>query len=244
MPKLNQILAIEKNKRTQLHKEISDLHKATQKPGDMNGHNKVYSPKDDDGETFPDDTKRVQVMASLALEQVSQHLSALMDVTATRDWANCDAKADVVVDGAVFLEKVPVPYLLFLEKELHDLFQFVTAIVELEPGENWTLDENSGQYRSDAVKTQRTKKVQKPIVLYHHSAEHPAQTQLITEDVVTGTWTTTKFSGAIPRSKKKDLLERIVRLEDAVKFAREQANSIEVTEKKIGRRVLDYVFAG
>lgn len=244
MPKLSQILAIATNKKTLLHKGISDLHHQTQKPELLNGHHKVYTPKDEDGETFPDDVKRVQVHAGVALEQVSSLLTTLMDVTATKDFANCDAKADVVVDGKVFLEGVPVHHLLFLEKELHDLHEFVIKMVELEPGENWTFDANSGQHRSDVVKTQRTKKLQKPIVLYHATTEHPAQTQLITEDVVIGTWTTTKYSGAIPRLKKLEYLERISKLEDAVKYAREQANSLEVVEKKVGRRVLEFIFAG
>lgn len=244
MTKLSQILAIATNKKTLLHKGISDLHHQTQKPDLLNGHHKVYSPKDEDGETFPDDVKRVQVHSSAALEQVSALLTTLMDVTATKDFANCEAKADIVVDGNVFIEGVPVPHLLFLEKELHDLHEFVTQMVELEPGENWAFDANSGQHRSDTVKTQRTKKLQKPIVLYPATPEHPAQTQLITEDVVIGTWATTKFSGAIPRPKKLEYLERITKLEDAVKFAREQANSIEVTEKKHGQRILAYVFAG
>jgi hypothetical protein len=243
MTKLNQVLAIEKNRRTQHHAAISELHHATKKATSLNGHHKVFTPKDDDGETFPDDVKRVEVIATSALEQVSKHLTSLFDVTATKDWANCDAKADVIVDDKVFLAQVPVPFLLFLEKELHDLLIFVTEIVELEPGENWTLDANSGLFKSDPVKTQRTKKMQKPIVMYPHSEHHPAQTQLITEDVVIGTWTTTKFSGAISSPERKRLLARISKLEEAVKFAREHANSLEVVERKVGQTVLDYIFS-
>jgi len=85
--------------------------------------------------------------------------------------------------------------------------------------------------------------MQKGIVLYDATEHHPAQTQLITEDVVVGHWTTTKFSGAIPRPRKKVLLERIRQLADAVKFAREQANSIEADDQKVGRKVLDFIFA-
>lgn len=242
MPKLNQILAIEKNKKTQLHKEITELHHATQKAPLLNGHHKVFTPKEDDGESFPDDVQKVQHLHQEVIEQVCDRLSILMDVTASKDWTNCNAKADVLVNGEVFLKDVPVPYLLFLEKELHDLHTFVEKIVELDPGETWTLDTNSGQYRSEPVKTSKTKKTQRPIVLYDATEHHPAQTQLITEDVVVGHWTTTKFSGAIPRARKKVLLERIALLEDAVKFAREQANAIEATEPKIGRKTLDFVF--
>lgn len=242
MAKLNQILAIEKGKKTALNTEISALHKATQKAQLMTGHHKTFVPKEEDGETFPDDHQHVQHRASEVIEQVTERLTTLMDVTATKDWANCNARADVVVNGDTFLENVPVTYLLFLEKELNDLHTFVSKIVELDAAEQWTLDPNSGLFRSEPVKTHKTKKLQKPIVLYAATPEHPAQTQLITEDVVIGHWTTIKFSGALPRADKKRMLDRIRVLQDAVKFAREQANSMEASEQKTGRKVLDFIF--
>lgn len=242
MPKLNQILAIEKNKKTQLHDQISALHHATEKPHLLNGHHKVFTPKEEDGESFPDDVQKVQHLHQEVLEQVCDRLAILMDVTAAKDYTNMNAKADIVVKGETFLEGVPVPYLLFLEKELHKQHIFVEKMVELDSSETWKLDQNSGQYRSEPVKTSKTKKLQKPIVLYDATPEHPAQTQLITEDVVIGHWTTTKFSGAIPRAKKKALLERIAELLDAVKFAREHANSVEAVEPKVGRKILDFIF--
>ena len=242
MPKLNQILAIEKGKKTQLYAEITALHQATQKPVLMTGHHKTFVPKDADGESFPDERQHVQHQASEVIEQVTDRITTLMDVTATKDWANCSARADVMVDGEVFLENVPVTYMLFLEKELKDLHTFVSKVVELDPAEQWSLDPNSGLFRSEPVKTHKTKKLQKPIVLYDATPEHAAQTQLITEDVIIGHWTTIKFSGALPRPDKKRMLDRIRVLQDAVKFAREQANSMEVNEQKVGRKVLDFVF--
>jgi len=242
MPKLNQILAIEKGKKTQLHQEITNLHKATQKAQLMTGHHKTFVPTEEDGESFPDDRQHVQHRASEVIEQVTERLTTLMDVTATKDWANCNARSDVMVNGEKFLENVPVTYLLFLEKELNDLHTFVSKIVELDSAEQWTLDPNSGLFRSESVKTHKTKKLQKPIVLYPATPEHPAQTQLTTEDVVIGHWTTIKFSGALPRPDKKQMLDKIRTLQDAVKFAREQANSMEAEEQKVGRKVLDFIF--
>jgi len=244
MPQLNKILAIEKGKKTTLHTEITELHKATQKAQLVNGHHKTFVPTEEEGETFPDDVHHVQHRTKEVVEQIVDRLADLLDVTATRDWANCEAKADVLVDGEMFLERVPVTFLLFLEKELHDLHTFVTKMVELDPAEKWTLDPNSGLFRSEPVKTHKTKKLQKPIVLYDATEHHPAQTQLITDDVVIGHWTTTKFSGAIPRPDKKRFLERIRKLEEAVKFARVQANSIEAAEQRVGHKVLDFVFGG
>lgn len=244
MPKLNQILAIEKGKKTQLHKEITELHRATQKNQLMTGHHKTFVPKEEGGETFPDDRQHVQHRADEVIEQVSERLAALMDVTATKDWTNCNARADVTVNGDVFLEQVPVTYLLFLEKELADLHTFVSKVIELDPAEQWAQDPNSGLFRSEAVKTHKTKKVQRAIVLYDATEHHPAQTQMITEDMVIGHWTTIKFSGALPRPAKKRMLDRISLLQEAVKFARVKANSMDATEQHVGKKVLSFIFEG
>lgn len=244
MPKLNAILAVEKGRRTELHTLISSLHKSTQQPALMTGHHKKFTPRREDGETYPDDTQVVQLTHEAAIADISGALVKLLDTVATKDWSNCVARADVILDGKIFLPEVPVTYLLFLEKELHDLRTFVEKMVELDQAERWSYDPSSGLHQSEPVQTQKTKKEQRPIVLYHATEHHPAQTQLITEDVVTGHWTTTKFSGAIPRPRKRALLERIVKLEEAVKFARERANSIDAVEVVAGRRVLDFIFDG
>ncbi len=80
-------------------------------------------------------------------------------------------------------------------------------------------------------------------MLYPATPDHPAQTQLITEDVIAGSWLTIKYSGAIAVPRKKQLQQRIEKLANAVKSAREEANSLEVTEKKLGKEVFDYLFA-
>ena len=72
--------------------------------------------------------------------------------------------------------------------------------------------------------------------------EHPAQTQLITEDVIAGSWLTIKYSGAMSAPRKKQLLARIEKLSNAVKFAREQANAMDVQDKKCGKEVFDFLF--
>lgn len=244
MPKLNAVLAIEKGRRTELHTLITALHKATQQASLMTGHHKKFTPRREDGEAFPDDSQIVQLTYESAIKDISTALQSLLDTVAIKDWSNCEARADVMLEGRVFLSKVPVTFLLFLEKELHDLRTFVEKMVELDPAERWSYDAGTGLHQSEPVQTQKTKKEQRPIVLYQATEHHPAQTQLITEDVVVGHWTTIKRSGAIPRPRKKALLERIIRLEEAVKFARERANSIDAVEVNVGARLLDYIFAG
>ncbi len=242
MPTLNQLLAVEKGVKTKVYARITELHKATQKPALMNGFEKNYQCKDEDGEFYPPESQKVQYGHAEVSELVVEALVELFDVTATKDFANCHVKADVVVDGQVLLHDAPATYLLFLEKQLSDLHTFFQKMSELDPSSDWNLDVSTELYKTDPMQTQRTKKIQRPIVLYDATEHHPAQTQLITEDVVVGHWTTIKTSGAIPRPKKKAMLSRIEKLSAAVKYAREQANSAEVEQHKVGRTLLGYLF--
>lgn len=241
--KLSQVLAIEPNKKKHHHEAISELHHATQKEALMNGFHRVYEPKDDGGESLPAESQKVQFRYKEVIEQMSEKLVELIDLTATKDWSNCRASGTVIVEGKPFLEDVPVPHLLFLEKQLEDMRTFVAKMVVLDPGENWSWDANSGQFRSEVVEQTKKTKKKVPLVLYHATTEHAAQTQVIEEEVIVGVWKKTKFSGAIPGPEKKKLLSKIQELGEAVKFAREHANSTEAISKKVGKKVLSHIFA-
>ena len=64
MAKLNQIIAIEKGVKARVYGELTELHKAVQKPELFNGFSKTYQKKDDDGEDLPAEKKRVQYAAT------------------------------------------------------------------------------------------------------------------------------------------------------------------------------------
>jgi hypothetical protein len=243
MAKLNQIIAVEKGIKSRVYGEITELHKVNQKPALFSGFAKDYHPIDDAGEALPPERQRVQYRANEILQKLAVLSAELMDVTARKDWTNCQATADVSVDGNVLIPAVPVTYLLFLEKQLTDLRTFVAELPLLDEADDWSLDDNSGLQRTPEIKTHRTKKLQRPVVLYDATPEHPAQTQLITEDVLAGYWHQTKLSGAMPRPKQRALAERVERLLQAVKQAREAANSVDETATpEIGARVFDYLY--
>ncbi len=243
MPKLNQVIAIEKGVKSRVYGEITDIHKTSQKPDLFNGFVKTYRKKDEEGEDYPPERKKVQMIADAMLSRAAELLTELFDVTATKDWGNCHAFADVEVDGQVLIKDAPVPYLLFLEKQISDLHTFVEKMPVLDEADDWSKDENSGLYKTSAIPTHRTKKVQKPIVLYEATKEHPAQTQIISEDIVVGYWDTVKHSGALPAPRKQLLLERIEKLAKSVKYAREQANAAESENQKIGKQIFDFLLS-
>jgi hypothetical protein len=216
VPKLNQIIAVEKGTKSRTQRELTDVYHRLQKPALLSGISRTYQPNDDEGETLPPESTKVQVRTEDVLREAGAALSKLFDVVATKDWANCEARADVTVDGQAVLRDVPVTYLLFLEKQLTDLQTLIGKLPVLDAAETWTFDESSDVWRTEPVRTTRTKKVPRAHVL---------------------------FSGAMPARRVNELRERVERLLAAVKYAREEANGIEVTDQRVGDAVFRYLFA-
>lgn len=240
--KLNQVLAVEKGVKTRTYAALTEMHKAAQVAALFQGFSKTYEPVEEKGLPQAPQTQKVQKNAEEMFTEARKALIDLFDITATKDWGNQLAKANLVVDGQTLLTDVPATYLLFLDKQLSDLRDIVTKTTELDPAIDWSKDPNSGLFRSPQVQTQTTQKVQRALVMYQATDKHPAQTQLITEDQVVGHWFTVKQSGALPAPRKKELLTRIQKLLDAVKVALEDANMTRVDDKQTGNAVLNYVF--
>ncbi len=243
MAKLHQILAVRKGLVDRTTKGITQLHRQTEAIKLVSGLERTYQPLSDSGQAFPPERNKVQVRSEEALKALEKYMAALFEVEAQVDWANTEARADIIVDGHPILTNVPATHLLFLSKQMDHLRTFVTKMAELDPGEDWGKDSNSGLFKTEPTKTHRTAKVQRPIVKYDATTEHPAQTEMITEDQIIGHWIQTRFSGAISRPQKIELLERIEELARAVKFAEGQANLIDVSKQNT-KVLLDFVFRG
>ena len=239
---LNQIIALEKGVKSRTHADVTAAHHQLQKAALLSGISRTYKPKDEEGEQLPPESTRVQVRAAEVLKDVQVALTRLFDVTLTKDTGNCVAKADIVVDGTVLAAEVPVTYLLFLEKQLTDLHTFVGKLPVLDPADTWAYDEASDAYATAPTQTTRSKKVPRNHVKAEATDKHPAQVEMYFEDVLVGYWTTMKFSGALPQARVNELKARVVKLAEAVKVARESANSTPVTDQKIGDRILGYLF--
>ena len=127
-------------------------------PALFDGISRTYQPTDEEGETQPPERKNVQYTAKQAMNEARSALMDLFNVTATQDFANCEARADVVVDDLTLIENAPVTHLLFVEKQLKDLHTFVSTIPVLDAGEKWEWDETADCYSSETFVTNRTKK--------------------------------------------------------------------------------------
>jgi len=240
MPKMHQVVAIESGTKTRVNRDLTDIyHNLQHKPG-FDGLTKSYEPADEDGVQFPDEGLRVQHQGETLLQQMAEISTELFDVVVTKDRGNCEARADVVVDGQSLLQDIPATHLLFLEKQLVNVQTVVDKIPTLDPAHKWQRDE-AGGYRADPIKTTKTQKVPEVIRLAKATEHHAEQAQLVQVDRIAGNWTTVKLSGAISADRKKQLRDRIKTLLNAVKFARAEANSTEVDRREVGAKIFDYL---
>ncbi len=244
MTKLSQILAVEKGTKAFADKILTGAYHALQRTSALNGLTKTYRVLNENDPVLPSEATNVQVRTEIVIRDVEKALTRLYDVVATKDWANTVAVADVKLpDGTVVLSKVPVTYLLFLEKQLVDLNTFITKLPVLDIAEDWEFDDNKNVFKTPIVETKSMRKVRKVLTLAPATDKHPAQVESYQEDELAGFWSTVKLSGALPAGRVVELSERVQKLADAVKFAREEANSVTVVDQKVGEAFFGYLFA-
>lgn len=244
---LNQIIAVRSGIKGDAEKKLTKHYHLLQQAALLQGMARTYTPQNDEGFRYPDETTNVQVKVEGVLRDVASDLTQLFDITAIMDWTNQHARADVVLFGGeqpvVLLTDVPVAYLMFLEKQLVNLETLVRKLPVLPAAENWTFDAATDVYKSDPIGTVKTTKVRRNHVLATATERHPAQVESYTEDIPVGSWSTVKFSGALPATRVNKMLNRITALVQAVKYAREQANMEDVVQVNPGKKVFDYLFA-
>jgi len=238
--KLNQLVAIISGEKTKAQKAITELYKKLQHPELMNGIIRKYEPKDDDGDKFPEEKNKIKFSALETLSEAEKIYGTLWDLIYSQDVANCSATANVQVDN-LYIEDIPVTNLMFLEKQLTDLHTLISKIPELDPSEDWFYNQLTDAYETHPVQTVKTKKIPKNHVKAEATKEHPAQVELFTEDAVIGYWKTVKLSACLPHKNKTEMLERLNKLRNAIKIAREEANCLQVDKLEISKDIFNYI---
>ena len=241
--KLNQLIAILNGVKQSSAKAATEAYQLCQKPALFQGLSRTFAPREDDGYVYPSESQKITLKASDVIDKFIAARSEFFDLAATQDFANTKACASIVVDGRVVLADVPVPYLLFLEKQLQDVKTFIGAIPMLPVDKEWDYDSNRDCYVTEPKQTTKTKKITKPIVLYEATKEHPAQVKEASEDVIEGTWNLVEFSGALPASRINELKLRVDKLLKAVIQAREEANNMDVDQQQSASAIFGYLFA-
>lgn len=246
-PKLHEVLAVEKDARGQAHTILAETKKVFAHPDLFKGQTLKYVPfSEDDAQLAESQEEKVGTTVQERLAWTAKHVGRYWDVVYQKEVANQQAKADIVLsDGTKVAEQVPAGMLLGLETKLKELRDSVSAMPTLDAKTQWEPRPDLGvgiwATRDEEVRI-RTQKVQKPLVMYEATDKHPAQVQMVTEDVKVGKVLGRKFSGAVTSARAAEILGRVDELLRAVKRARQRANTQPVTKDKIASKLFDFMF--
>lgn len=239
--RVNQAVAIERQIKGRINKELAEVHHLLQKAPVFDGMIRTYRPVVDGGAPMPAENKKVQHRAPDLVSTAVKNFVELFDATAARDWGNINAKADVKIGGETLLKDVPVTFLMFLEKQLVEVRTLISKLPTLDPAETWALNENDKLWKTGKVEKARTQKSPRVILKRPETPEHPAQTELIYEDMTVGFWEETRLSAAYPQAEQKRLLDKVEALQVVVKKAREAANLAPAPDQEVGAKIFDWL---
>jgi len=242
---LGQVVATERAIRQKDNAVGSEVKKLLAKEALTLGSVKDYLPDAGDNapvaDQLPTEYTEVQQKVEDGLKLAMKYSVAAMDVVATKDRTNTAAVADVIVDGEVFIPKVPISHLLWLENYLTEWRGFLAVLPVLNPSRKWDLDEGSGLYRARPEERPRTLKKVIPLVLHPGTDKHAPQATTTSEEVHVGTYVTTHLSGAITEQRKRQLLDKLDKVLLAVKDAIAVANRTTADEVHEGETILSYI---
>lgn len=199
-----------------------------------------------DADTKLDTTeyKKMETTVVEKLAYVAEMVTRYYDAYLQKEATNQTARANVEINGKIFLENVPVVVLLGMEQRLRELREVYRMIPTLQPGPTWKRDPTLswGAYRSEhPEKRFLTKKTKKAFILAESTDKHPAQVQALDEDVPVAERITTTWSGMLSVHEKSLLLDRVDVLIQAFKRSRQRANEAELVQREMGRTIFDYL---
>ncbi len=244
--KLHELLAVETSLENQTNQCRFELSNTFEKKRHLfEGKNVTFYPV---GEGAPVEETQlgIQTTVEKELTWIKGFIKKSLDASYQVAETNTIARADVVLDdGTVLVKDLPATALLELEKRMAELHNFVKSIPTLDPAKGFILDEAQGKgiYKAREIKKERTKKTKVVLIRYEATKEHPAQTELVDQDVPTGKIEEKEWSGLITPAQKADYINKVEVVTRAVRQARSRANEAEVdNSKKIGDKLLSYIF--
>lgn len=245
--KLHELLAVESNLEAQATKCRLDLSSTFEKKRHLFEEKLItFTPAGEGQAPIKETQSDIQSNVFKELGWLSGHLAKALDAGAQVADTNTRARADVVLEDekqTVLLANVPATALLELEKRIAEIAALIHGVPTLDPAKGFTRDEGRNLFQARPVVKNRTRKSKKLYVKYEATKEHPAQTELLDEDIVVGTIEEKEWSGLITPAQKAELINRVEMVARAVRRARSRANEAEVdTKLRIGSTILTYIF--
>ena len=248
-PRLHEVLAIEKGLLNTSKRLILESIKTFGKENLFKGFVKKKEMFDSNAEnaletTYADEHVKLETTVAENLEYSLKEVARYWDAVLSKDLSNMEAKADIIIDSITIASDVPATFLLGLESKLNELTALFTAMPTLEVGREWVKDESMGpniyidKHQREAFTTRNE------IEYISIAAATPSHKEQIAERKTVknvGKVTQTSWSGMISSAEKAVRLKRLVKMTNAVKKARQVANSQPLISREIGKNILDYI---
>lgn len=248
-PKLHELIAVKASLRTQAAKTTTDLANTFEKKQHhFTARTKTFTANGESVEPKVEENLELQTTVPRELSWVGDYIAKAIDANHFVNVGNRQASADIVTDsGTVILSDIPVTTLLELEGKMVELRSFAEKIPTLDPAKGFkpAPERGMGVFVAREVEKIRSQKQNRIMVLAPATDKHPAQTQLVAEDMPTGIIREQEWSAMLTISQKAIILDRIEELTRAIKKARSRGNEQEVsTGNKIGKVLLTTIFDG
>jgi len=248
MPKLHEILAAEKIPTAAWKTMVQETLKKFKAPDSFfHGHSKSLTmldqedPKSKVIEAQNRSEKPVTTTVAETLEYAFDLFARNEDTQLLKNLGNAEARGTIYLHGAVLAADVPVDSLLGIESRLQEVKQLLLAMPTLDATKHWDRADHIGEYVWEIKypeESAKTAKTAKAVTLSPATKEHPANVQLVHEDVPVGKFTTIARSGECTAAEKAEAIKNIDLIITEVKRARVRTNEIEVKVATIGDKLV------
>ncbi len=250
--KIHEILAVEpevKGNAERARSRAIDMFRSKQ--SHFNGMRRTFKPfavNEEQGEAGGERLEAETRLVTTVMDELKIMLKGVgeaINLGYTIDEANTRGRANVVVDDEVLLEGMPATFLLQLEKRLKEIRTVLKEIPCFDPIRLWAEDAGADQrhvLRAEPVITIRKQRARKYNVMYEATKEHPAQVDIMEIDEPVGEIRAYDWTGMLAPRQRRQLVEQVEKLIQAVKSARSRANEVEaLLEKKPAATLFEYL---
>lgn len=246
MAKLHELLAVVGDRAHSSTAMINDaITTFTKRPDHFRGQTRSVSYFDEarSGENVTETKNVVDTVPNrldYALGVVAEYWNALQQLEET----NGLARADLIVERKTMAKDVPATFLLGLESRLKEVRALLQKMPTLAPELTWHPDAagGDGHYVAAAQVNSKTEKAVNYKVLYDATDKHPAQIEKWNEDTPVARIEVIPRTTMISPADKAAMLTRMETMLEAVKSARQRANSVELANTHyVAQKMFDYI---
>lgn len=251
MGQLHELLAVHDDRRNKARALTEETHHVFTKQRHLFvGFNKWVTAYDESRAAelaAPEEKKITTTVPDRLAYMFNQGIRPLLEVAEAIDRTNCNAKADLIVDGKIIGKDLPAVTLLSLGKEIERWLNVFKEAPTLDSGTAWTKAENEGKhvYQATLPVRKRSEKKTNHQVIVPATDRHPAQVSQTVQDVAIADINEISFCGNLSSADKAELLDRTEKLLAAVKVARQRANGVTaVPTSQTMENVCDFILNG